>query len=255
MTKLRYPKNHSRRVWLRRLARVGFALPALPLGAFVTEADSRQLPASSPAEPAFPSSAQDEALLDEIEQASFKYFWTQAHPETGMVLDRCDARKPVTNELGSIAATGFGLTALCIGEKRGYIPHPSAQDRALKTLRFLWKKLPNHRGFFYHFANINTGERLWDSEVSSIDTSILLCGVLTCREDFAHSEISELALEIFNRVDWNWLSEDTPILPHGWTPEGGFLQYRWGDYSELMMMYLLGLGSTRHPLPAQAWHA
>jgi hypothetical protein len=88
-----------------------------------------------------------------------------------------------------------------------------------------------------------------------VDTAILLCGVLSCRQHFPHSEISELALEIFNRVDWNWLSEDTPILPHGWTPEGGFLQYRWGDYSEMMMMYLLGLGSSMHALPPEAWNA
>ena len=255
--KLPSPKNRSRRLWLSRIARVCLGLPVLPLGGLVAEAGAPQRPRSLPVKKTLPSpfSAQDEALLDEIEQASFRYFWTQAHPETGMVLDRCDARNPITSELGSIAATGFGLTALCIGEKRGYISRPAAQDRVLNTLRFLWKKLPNHRGFFYHFANINTGERLWDSEVSSIDTSILLCGVLTCREHFAHSEISELALEIFNRVDWNWLSEDTPILPHGWTPEGGFLQYRWGDYSELMMMYLLGLSSSMHPLPPEAWNA
>ncbi len=162
-----------------------------------------------------------------MEKAAFQYFWTQAHPETGIALDRCHARAPVTSELGSIAATGFGLTALCIGEKRGYVMRPEAEARAVNTLRFLWKKLPDRRGFFYHFGNINRGERLWDSEASSIDTAILLCGVLTCRQHFMHAEIGELALEIFNRVDWNWLSEDTPILPHGWTPEGGFLQYRW----------------------------
>jgi len=109
--------------------------------------------------------------------------------------------------------------------------------------------------FFYHWANINTGERMWQSEISSIDTAILLCGILTCREYFQHSEISELAYDIFNRVDWNWLSEDTPILPHGWTPENGFLQYRWDNYSEMMMMYLLGLGSASHPLPADTWNA
>ena len=128
-------------------------------------------------------------------------------------------------------------TRVCVASR-------GSKSRALNTLRFLWKKLPNHRGFFYHWGNINTGERIWDSEVSSVDTAILLCGVLTCRAHFIHSEISELALEIFNRVDWNWLSEDTPILPHGWTPETGFLQYRWGEYSEMMMMYLLGLGSA-----------
>jgi hypothetical protein len=124
------------------------------------------------------------------------------------------------------------------------------------TLRFLWKKMPTHRGFFFHFADINTGERVWDSEVSSVDTAILLCGILTCRQHFEeHSEISLLAYEIFNRVDWSWLSEDTSVLPHGWTPEGGFLPYRWDYYSEMMMIYLLGLGSFTHPLPVQAWTA
>jgi hypothetical protein len=200
-------------------------------------------------------SSSDDAFLEELERADFKYFWAMANPETGIVLDRCNARNPVTSELGSIAATGFGLTALCIGEKRGFVPRPEAQARALNTVRFLWEKLASHRGFFYHWANINTGERIWESEVSSVDTAILLCGVLTCRQHFHHSEISALASEIFNRVDWNWLSEDTPLLPHGWKPETGFLQYRWGDYSEMMMMYLLGLGSSTHPLPAEAWNA
>ena len=245
----------SRREWINTVARAGLAVPALSWGSLLnSQSRKSQTPPAAPAIPS-PFSQGDEALLDQIQEASFKYFWNQAHPETGIVLDRCNARNPVTSELGSIAATGFGLTALCIGEKRGYIGRAPAEARALNTLRFLWRRLPNHRGFFYHFANINTGERLWDSEVSSVDTAILLCGVLTCRQHFSHSEISELAIEIFNRVDWNWLSEDTTLLPHGWTPEGGFLQYRWNDYSEMMMMYLLGLGSKTHPLPAEAWNA
>jgi hypothetical protein len=197
----------------------------------------------------------DEALLEEVESSAFRFFWEQANPETGIVRDRCNAVTPDKSDLGSIAALGFGLTALCIGDERRYVSHNEARNRALSALRFLWKKLPNHRGFFYHWANVNTGERLWDSEVSSVDTSILLCGILTCRQHFQHSEISELALEIFNRVDWTWLSEDTRILPHGWTPENGFLQYRWDNYSEMMMMYLLGLGSSSHPLPAETWTA
>ena len=197
----------------------------------------------------------DEIFLEEVERASFRFFWEQANPLTGIVRDRCNAVTLDRGDLGSIAATGFGLTALCIGDKRGYISHAEARERAANTLRFLWKKMPNHRGFFYHWANINTGERLWDSEVSSVDTAILLCGILTCRQHFPHSEISMLAYEIFNRIDWTWLSEDTRILPHGWTPESGFLQYRWDKYSELMMMYLLGLGSFSHPLPPETWTA
>jgi hypothetical protein len=122
-------------------------------------------------------------------------------------------------------------------------------------LQCLWAKLPNHRGFFYHWANINTGERVWDAEVSSVDTTILLCGVLACREYFPAAELQGLADAIFDRVEWTWLSEDTSLLPHGWTPEMGFLPYRWDNYSELMMMYLLGLGSTSYPLREETWTA
>jgi hypothetical protein len=199
----------------------------------------------------------DDQFLDEMEKLNVQYFWDQASPQTGLVKDRCKVQaKNDTSVVASIAATGFGLTALCIAAKRGFIPLNEARDRVLATLRFLWKKMPTHRGFFYHFADLNTGERIWDSEVSSVDTAILLCGILACRRHFEeHSEISLLAYEIFNRVDWSWLSEDTSLLPHGWTPEIGFLPYRWDYYSELMMMYLLGMGSLTHPLPVAAWNA
>jgi len=73
--------------------------------------------------------------------------------------------------------------------------------------------------------------------------------VLACRQHFRNAEITRLARDIFDRVEWTWLSEDTSLLPHGWTKESGFLPYRWDYYSELMMMYLLGLGSSSHPLP------
>jgi hypothetical protein len=214
------------------------------------------LDAATAAAGTFQLSPEDDQLLDEIEKESFLYFWEQANPQTGMVKDRANANANDTGVVGSIAATGFGLTALCIGEKRGYVSMNDARDRVAATLRFLWGKLPTHRGFFFHFANINTGERIWDSEVSSVDTALLLCGILTCRKYFdQHSEVTNLAYEIFNRVDWTWLSEDTTLLPHGWTPENGFLPYRWDYYSELMMMYLLGMGSLTHPLKPDAWNA
>lgn len=198
----------------------------------------------------------DERFLEELEKENFLYFWEQASAETGMVKDRCKVNGPDNTVVASIAATGFGLTALCIGHKRGYIGLEEARDRALATLRFLAKKLPTHRGFFFHFANVETGERMWESEVSSVDTAILLCGVLTCRKYFeAHSEISRLSYDIFNRVDWTWLSEDTTLLPNGWAPELGFLPYRWQSYSELMMIYLLGMGSSTYRLRPEAWTA
>jgi len=207
----------------------------------------------SEAPPPFPP--EDDQILEELEHANYLYFWEQGNPKTGLVRDRFTVKGDNRGGVASIAATGFGLTALCIGDKRGYAPTADLRARVMTTLRFLWKGLPNHRGFFYHFADPNTGERQWDSEVSSVDTAILLCGLLTCRAHFRHSDITELAYRIFSRVDWSWLSEDTSLLPHGWMPEIGFLPYRWDGYSELMMMYLLGLGSLSHPLPTSAWTA
>ena len=248
-----YTRN-SRRELLRKLAGFGGCVSLANMGLLPASAALKSTivnPATDPV-PAS-SSLRDDPLLEELERGNFRFFWEQANPETGLVRDRCNVRQPNKSDLASIAATGFGLTALCIGEKREFITRAAGQARVLDSLRFIWKKLPHHRGFFYHWADINTGQRIWDSEVSSVDTALLLCGILTCRQHFMHPEIHELESEIYNRVDWNWLSEDTPVLPHGWTPESGFLQYRWDDYSEMMMMYLLGLGSEVHPLPAKAW--
>ena len=242
----------SRRALLRRLLGAGLSLPLAGFGTpFPQAADKKQLRQRTPVDP--PLTKDDVQFLEELEKVNFSYFWEQASPQTGLVKDRCNVRHPDQSVVASIAATGFGLTALCIGHKRGYISYAQARGRVLTTLRFLWNKLARHRGFFFHFANLNTGERLWDSEVSSIDTAILFCGVLTCREYFRNYEIRRLAFNIFNRADWSWLAEDTPLLSQGWMPEIGFLPYRWDDYSELMMLYLLGMGAYSRPLPARTW--
>jgi hypothetical protein len=254
-------KQPSRRRLLRQLAGVSLALPfapwkVLPVRAQVA-AQRTNRRGKEPAPPPPPSalSPEDDQFLDDLERSSFLFFWEQANPQTGLIKDRCNVRINDTGVVASIASTGFGLTAICIAEKRGYISHQDARLRVIATLVFLWRKLPTHRGFFFHFANINTGERIWDSEVSSVDTAILLCGILTCRQHFQDKDIVELAHAIFDRVDWTWLSEDTTLLPHGWTPEFGFLPYKWDFYSELMMIYLLGMGSSSHPLRPEAWSA
>ena len=226
---------------------------ALPFFRAWSPPGPQQKDANSP--PSQNLSPEDDQFLNDVESASFLFFWEQGSPNTGMVQDRCNVRTGKPGGASSIAATGFGLTALCIGAHRGFIAQGAALERVFSTLRFLWKKLPNHRGFFYHFANPETGERMYDSEVSSVDTAILLCGVLSCRTHFRHPAVAELATLIFNRVDWTWLSEDTSLLTHGWSPEIGFLPSRWDYYSELMMMYLLGMGSSAHPLDPQTWNA
>jgi hypothetical protein len=218
----------------------------------VLMADNLSCPATPP-EPTY-LLPEDHEFLEDLERANCLFFVEQSNPQTGLVRDRCDVRAPSSSTVASIAATGFGLTALCIAQQRGFISLSEATEQVLTTLRFLWAKVPIHRGFFYHWADVNTGERTWNSEVSSIDTAILLCGILTCRQHFPESEVKRLAHDIFNRVDWSWLSEDTSLLPHGWTPEIGFLSYRWDYYSELMAMYLLGLGSYSHPLKPETWN-
>jgi hypothetical protein len=254
-------KRASRRRVLRQMAGASLGLPlspwkALPVWAGVAgqRGDGRRKGAEAQTPPVA-LSPEDDQFLDDLERSSALFFWEQANPQTGLVKDRCNVRGDDRGVVASIASTGFGLTAICIAEKRGYISHQDARLRVIATLVFLWRKLPTHRGFFFHFANINTGERIWDSEVSSVDTAILLCGILTCRQHFQDRDIIELAKAIFDRVDWTWLSEDTTLLPHGWTPEMGFLPSKWDYYSELMMIYLLGMGSSAHPLRPEAWQA
>ena len=242
----------SRRQMLRQGLGMGLCLP---FADFLAAMDiQRQATTAANAEAPTLTTEEDQ-FLNELEHASFLFFWEQGSPNTGMVKDRCNVQNNIQGGAASIAATGFGLTALCIGEQRGFISRTAALERLFATLRFLWKKLPNHRGFFYHFANPETGERMFDSEVSSVDTAILLCGILTCREHFRHPAIAQLVNLIFTRVDWTWLSEDTSLLTHGWTPEVGFLPSRWDYYSELMMINLLGMGSSAHPLQPETWNA
>src|SRR5215469_11303057 len=200
----------SRREILRQIVGAGLSLPLLgSWPAFAIEGQNQ-----NPAPNATPGglSQEDDQFLNEVENASFLFFWEQGNPKTGMVKDRCNTHADRPGDASSIAATGFGLTALCIGAQRGFIPTATALERVFTTLRFLWRRLPNHRGFFYHFANPETGERMFDSEVSSVDTAILLCGILMVRQHFRHPGVTELANLIFSRVDWSWLSEDTSLL-------------------------------------------
>src|SRR5579864_6147093 len=245
------PNLLSRREIVRQILGVS-VLPCIQAGSVF--AQSKPAGAAGPS-PASNLSPEDDQFLNEVENASFLFFWEQGNSKTGMVKDRCNVRATRNGDAASIAATGFGLSALCIGAQRGFVPTADALERVFVTLRFLWKKLPNHRGFFFHFANSETGERMYDSEVSSVDTAILLCGLISCREHFRHPAVAELANLILNRVDWSWLAEDTSLLTHGWTPEVGFLPSRWDYYSELMMLYLLAMGAAHNPLPANTWNA
>ena len=202
----------------------------------------------------------DDQLLEEIEKAGFLFFWEQADPARGLVKDRALAAGNDTRTASSIAATGFGLAVLCVGDQRGYQPHTTIVGRVQTTLSFLANTLQpmGMNGFFYHFVDMTTGARAFNSEVSSIDTAILLCGALTCRQYFSQDAlIPALAMQIYSNVNFNWMLNGGPTLSMGWTPESGFLAARWDHYSELMMLYLLAMASPNpaFAIPASSWSA
>jgi CubicO group peptidase (beta-lactamase class C family) len=206
-------------------------------------------------------SAQNEAFLEDLSRRSFRYFQEQSDPQTGLALDRARTDGSVHDEnhrnTASIAATGFGLTALCIAADRGWIGKNEARDRVRNALTFFADRAHHEHGWFWHWMNWRTGERVWRSEISSIDTTLLLGGVLTARQYFAgNKEIVRLATKIYERVDFQWmLNGDPHLLSHGWHPETGFIKNRWDDYSEEALLYLLAIGSPTHPIPPESWYA
>lgn len=224
-------------------------VPLATLPGFAREAKPVQTPGGSPYQ------GTDEQLLEGIQTATFQFFWNETNPKTGQVKDHALLNGNDTRTMSSIAATGFGLTALCIGDARGYGKTEEIAGRVKNTLQFLDKGMPNVHGFYYHFVNMNTGERWAKCEVSSIDTSLLLCGVLTARQHFQDAEIQDLATKIYNRVEWPWMLDGGPTFSMGWHPESGFLKARWAHYCELMMIYLLGIGSPTYPVSPDTWNA
>jgi len=196
-----------------------------------------------------------EQLLDDIQRATFDFFWNEASPTTGQVKDRALANGNDLRKMSSVAATGFGLTGLCIADYRGYGKSAEIRERVRKTLRFVVNQMPHEHGFFYHFIDMETGKRWEKCEVSSIDSSLLLCGVLTARQYFADQEIQDSATKIYERVDWPWMLNGESTFSMGWTPESGFLKARWEHYCELMMIYLLAIGSPAHPVSPGTWNA
>src|SRR3954453_5994602 len=155
--------------------------------------------------------AADEKFLDDLEQRGIRFFIDEADPVTGLMPDRIRADGSGNDDGGpgkdvaSIASVGFGLTALCIGVERGWVPRQDAYDRSMKVLRFLRDKAPQEHGHFYHFLDMPTGGRVWKCEVSNIDTALLMAGVLTVRQYYPDTELAKLANELYERVEWTWL--------------------------------------------------
>jgi hypothetical protein len=207
-------------------------------------------------------SNQTQAFLEDLSHRAFLYFQEQANPQTGLVLDRArtdgkahDATHPSHN-IASTASTGFGLTALCIAAERKWMKPEEARERVRLTLKFFAERAEHKEGWFYHWLDAATGERRWQSEISSIDTALLLAGILTTRQYFRQDrEIVRLATKIYQRVNFQWMLDNHPlILSHGWRPENGFIKNRWDTYCELMILYVLAIGSPTYPISKASWY-
>ncbi len=197
----------------------------------------------------------DSALLDEMERRAFRYFCDHTDPATGLTRDRAPSDGSSSGAPASIAASGFALTAWCVGVDRGWLARETAVQHALAVLRSVNRSVAQEHGWIYHFIDIRTGARVWRSEASTIDTALFLQGAILAREYLNHPEVSALVNRIYARIDWAWALNGGRTLSHGWQPETGFLADRWDSYSELLGLYLLGIGAPANSLPADCWGA
>lgn len=203
----------------------------------------------------------DEAFLDEVQRKSFDYFLECQHPVTGLVLDRANNFKKVDWDDGatavtSTAAAGYALSAYVVGAERGWITRDEAYRRCMLTLKFYLDSAEKKWGYYYHFLDAATGQRAWESELSTIDTVLFLAGALTAGEYFKGTEVETIARKLYERVDWNaLLSDDNQYISMGWNPEKGKLRSNWEAYCECMILYLMAIGSPTNPVPEEMWHA
>ncbi len=208
------------------------------------------------------SAITDPELIDALERGAFDYFWLEANPANGLIKDRSTPTSPA-----SIASVGFGLSAICVGIDRGFITREQGRDRVLTTLETFWNGpqgdtsggTMGYKGLFYHFLDMNTGLRVWNSELSSIDTALFLAGALDAAAYFTDADPGEVAIrqladDLYRRVDWEWMRNNTIGIKMGWNPESGFANFGvWTGYNEAMIMYILALGSPTFPIAANWW--
>jgi hypothetical protein len=200
-------------------------------------------------------------MLEGLRCAAFEYFHSQVSPRTGLIADKTQPGSP-----SSIAVVGMALSVYVMAIERELLSRSEAIDRTLTLLKFFWSShqgpeanATGYKGFYYHFLDMQTGRRALQCELSTIDTAILLAGVLTAASYFAGEsdeevEIRQLAESLYQRVDWRWALDGGTTVCHGWKPESGFLPYRWDTgYSEALILYALALGSPTFPVDPQGY--
>jgi len=204
------------------------------------------------------------AFLDSLSHDTFNYFWELADSTSAQIPDRWP-----TESFTSIAATGFGLTAYLVGVERGYISREQAAERVLKTIKFLHglpkgdakQGIAGYKGFFYHFLDMKTGLRYQQVELSTIDTGLLISGILSAQTYFdkgteIENEIRSIADSMYRAIEWDWTMNEENTMSMGWHPEKGFIENaRWRGYNEAIILYILAMGSPTHTIPAESWSA
>ena len=230
----------------------GLAVTSHNTSALCTAAFSSVNIGNQPAPGAGIYSTLDQLFLDDLENREVQSFYDETNATTGLVPDNANANGGSPSADSSIAAIGFGLSALTIADARGYLTHAAAYQRALNTITFLYNNGANNNGFFYHFLNETTGARYGTSEISSVDTAELMAGVLNTAQYWPGTPLQTTALQMYDRVNWLWMQQSSGVFYRAWTPESGF-SGGYGDYSEASLLYLLSLGSPTHPTTQASW--
>ncbi|MBI4358601.1 MAG: hypothetical protein HY584_04810 [Candidatus Omnitrophica bacterium] len=201
------------------------------------------------------SLAEQTQLLDEIQKRALNYLIEERNPQTGLIRDWAWNKSVSSDAVGTVAGIGFALTAYGVGVERGWLDRGEALEMTKIALQFLRDQAPQEHGFFYHFMTMGEGNAANNSEVSPIDTALALAGVLFASEYFEDPEIKSLAHEIYERVDWAWMLNGGKTFALAWNRRGGFTKARWDNYNEGILIYLLALGATSHPIPPESWQA
>lgn len=209
----------------------------------------------------------DQATLTEeelhaLQWTTIDYYLHETNRDNGLVADKTRPGAPA-----SIAAMGMALTTLPLLAEREHLPRELLAERVLTTLRFLWTSpqgtqpdATGYKGFYYHFLDMQTGRRVWNCELSTIDSAFLFAGILTAAAYFdrdveKEGEIRSVADALYRRADWRWALNSGAAVTHGWKPESGFLPSRWEGYNEALLLYVLALGSPTYPLGEESYAA
>jgi hypothetical protein len=196
-----------------------------------------------------------EQTLDQLEHAAFRYFVQTVNPANGLIADTTRDNSP-----SSIGVVGFALSVYPVAVERGWMTRTDAVERCLATLRFFRDsdqsgspEATGYKGFYYHFLDMQTGVRVWRSELSIMDTAMLIAGALTAASYFKaagndESELRAIVDALYHRMDWSWALDGKETIRLGWKPESGFLNYGWDGYNEAIVLYVLALGSPTHPI-------